>query len=135
MKGQLKSEEIKLVNSFIIHHPSAKMIRHYREWQHLKENDVLIRDRMDGTLDKVSEQCDVPKKFKVIHIDELGFPWVKNINVRGGLGTKLYNLSESLTFTYKIDTEQLDCLLLGGKYDPRAQYREWRKRNPTYGGS
>jgi len=135
MANNLKTQETKTVRLFLDNHPSAKMIQNYRQWLQLKENDVLVRDRMDGAVDMVSEQCSVPKKFKVIHIDELGFPWVKNINVRGGLGTKLYNLSESPAFTYKVDPEQLDCLLLGGKYDPRAQYREWRKLNPKYGGS
>lgn len=135
MSNQLKDLENKVVKQFLDNHPTAKMIRNYRQWLELKVNDVLIRDRMDGEIDCVSTDCKVPKKFKVIYIDDVGFPWVKNINVRGGLGTKLYNLSESPAFSYRIDPDQLDCLLLGGRYDPRQQYRAWRSNNPTYGGS
>jgi hypothetical protein len=98
MANNLKKEENKIVESFLENHPTAKMIANYKKWLEFKEGDVLIRERSsleEGEIDMVSADCRVPKKFKVMHIDKLGFPWVKNINVRGGLGTKLYNLSES----------------------------------------
>ena len=138
MKEILKANEIEAVEKFITNHPYARLIKNYKEWLDFKAGDVLIRYRFEnnmvGKIDFVSERCRVPKKFKVIYIDEIGCPWVKNVNVRGGLGNKLYNLIESPAYVYKTDPELMDCLIMDAKYDPRAQYRDWRRENPNYGG-
>ena len=139
MQNGLKANEIKAVERFMETHPHANLLRQYVSWKNFEAGDVLIRYRSDhegnARVDHVSEQCKVPKKFKVMFVDEeLGLPWVKNVNVRGGLGSKLYCLTESVGYSYVVDPECLECELLGVKYDPRAQYREWRKGNPNYGG-
>ena len=77
----------------------------------------------------------VPKKFKIVYVDEFNIPWVKQISVRGGLGNKLYTLLsfQPTRFKFEIDPEKLDAELLGFKYDPRAEYKRMRDSNPKYG--
>lgn len=135
----LKKAEIEAISMFLLNHPHAKLIRNYLDWLNFKVGDVLIRYRIDNEgnerVDNVSADCNIPKKFKVVYIDnEVKCPWVKNVCVRGGLGTKLYCLTESAGYIYKIDPEVMDCILMGVNYDPRAQYRNWRRENPNYGG-
>ena len=139
MKYELKENEKKDILRFLTVHPHAKLIRNYKNWLNFKEGDVLIRYRIDHEgnerIDNVSEVCPVPKKFKIVFVDEeIKSPWVKNVNVRGGLGTRLYCLTESQGFIYQVDPELVDCILMGARYDPRAQYRNWRRENPGYGG-
>lgn len=139
MKYELKPDEQLAVDRFMMNHPHAKLLRHYNSWLNFETDDVLVRYRIDNEgkerIDTVSENCSVPKKFKIVYIDkDIRCPWVKNVNVRGGLGSKLYCLTESSGYVYKVDPEYLDCFLIGAKYDPRAQYRSWRRENPSYGG-
>lgn len=134
----LKAKDLEDIKKFHDHSPQARMVRELTSWK-FNVNDVLVRYSVtDGnkTLDKVSEACPVPKKFRVLHVDELGIPWVKQLSVRGGLGNKLYCLMNYVNnYTWEVDPEQIDAVLLGYKYDPRAEYRRMRNENPQYGGT
>lgn len=139
MKYSLKPKELKDVENFLQNSPVAKMIREYNNWK-FELGDVLVKYRQDyegnRTIDIVSEVCPVPKKYRVVLIDDLGIPWVKQISVRGGLGNKLYcilNYSQP-NVRWEVDPEQVDATLLGYKYDPRAEYKRMRTENPGYGG-
>jgi hypothetical protein len=134
----LKQKDIEDIKKFHEQSPQAKMIRDYHSWK-FNVDDVLIRHSTDHdgnkVVDIVSESCRVPKKFRVVKVDELGIPWVKQLSVRGGLGNKLYCLMNYVNnYTWEVDPEQIDAVLLGYKYDPRAEYRRMRDENPQYGG-
>lgn len=134
----LKAKDVDDIKRFHSQSPLAKTIREYNSWK-FGEGDILIRYSTDHKnnkmLDKVSEVCPVPKKFRVLHIDELGIPWVKQLSVRGGLGNKMYCLMNYINnYTWEVDPEQIDAVILGYKYDPRAEYRRMRDTNPEYGG-
>ena len=134
----LKQKDIEDIKKFHEHSPQAKQIRDFLSWK-FNVNDVLVGYATDHdrnkTLDKVSADCPVPKKFRVMHVDELGIPWVKQLSVRGGLGNKMYCLMNYIhNYTWEIDPEQIEAILLGYKYDPRIEYRRMRDENPKYGG-
>lgn len=135
----LKPNDLIEIQEFADNHPIGKILSEMRNW-HFSVGDVLVRTKRmpDGAWiqDHVSETCPVPKKFRVIHIDELGIPWIRQLSVRGGMGTALTCLVNSNVelFKYKVDPEQLDSILLGIKYDPRSEYRRMRDSNPKYGG-
>jgi len=138
-KISLKPKELSDVNRFIEHSSTAFMIKELYKWQEFETGDILIRLRYnqfeEWRNDVVSATCPIPKKFKIVHIDDLGIPWVKQMSVRGGLGSKLYCLAESSSIhRYEIDPEVITATILGDKYDPRAQYKSWRDNNPQYGG-
>jgi hypothetical protein len=135
----LKTKDIEDIKKFLTQSPQAKVVREFLSWK-FNVDDVLIRYSVDyegnKTIDKVSEACPVSKKFRVLYIDELGIPWVKQLSVRGGLGNKLYCLMNyANNYTWEIDPEQIDAVLLGYKYDPRAEYKNMRNQNPQYGGT
>jgi len=100
--------------------------------------DVLVRQAVyDGSssLDLVSIACPVPKKFKVVHIDDLGMPWVKQLSVKGGFGTRFSPLAETWSYgeyRFSVDPEQIDSILLGYKYDPRIEYKQLRKKGSKH---
>jgi len=103
--------------------------------------DVLIRHKIEtgsAEIDLISDACPVPKKFLIMHIDDLGIPWVKRLSVRGGLGTALANLTEIWgdgKYRFSVDPEQIDSILLGYAYDPLIEYRRFKNENPSYGKS
>ena len=134
----LKTKDVEDIEKFHSHSPQAKMMKEYLSWK-FEVGDVLIRSSTNqaeaAVIDKVSESCPVPKKFRVLHVDELGIPWVKQLSVRGGLGNKMYCLMNYVNnYKWEIDPEQVDAILLGYRYDPRAEYRRMRDENSEYGG-
>ena len=134
----LKQKDIEDIKKFHSHSPQSRMIKEFLSWK-FSVDDVLIRHthnhNSDRSVDIVSEVCPVPKKFRVLHIDELGIPWVKQLSVRGGLGNKMYCLMNYVNnYKWEVDPEQVDALLLGYKYDPRTEYRRMRDDDPNYGG-
>lgn len=137
----LSPSDIKDIEAFKAHNPVGRLLLEIRDVWKFAVGDVLIRYRIneDGReIDMVSDVCPVPKKFRVMHIDDLGIPWVKQLSVRGGLGTKLASLVEAWSqgkYRYAVDPEQIDSILLGYKYDPRIEYRKLRNENPNYGKS
>ena len=140
MKYSLKPKELIDVENFLKNSPHAKMIKEYQNWG-FEIGDVLIRHNTnyvgDTAVELVSPSCQIPKKYRVVHIDELKVPWVKQVSVRGGLGNKLYcllNYNQS-NIQWSVDPEQIDSQLLGRKYDPRAEYKRMRTENPNYGGT
>jgi len=134
----LKPKDIEDINKFHSQSPQSKMVKEYLSWK-FSVGDILIRSSRDYdgevTIDSVSGSCPVPKKFRVLHIDDLGIPWVKQLSVRGGLGNKMYCLMNYVNnYNWVVDPEQIDAIILGHKYDPRAEYRRMRDDNPKYGG-
>lgn len=135
---RLKPEELKDVEKFAKEHQIGKLLSEIKTWG-FQVGDVLIRTTKtsDGKseVDTMNDASGVPKKFKVVFIDDLGIPWIKQLSVRGGLGNKMHCLAtmDVHRHSYKIDPEQLDAFLLGYKYDPRIEYKRMRTDNPNYG--
>lgn len=119
-------------------HPYAELIRSIKSWN-FEVGEVLVKEIKDHSgnayIEDVSSMCKVPKKYKVVHIDELGIPWVKQISVRGGLGNKIFCLATAVSknISFKVDPEKLNSILLGYEYDPRIEYKMMRNDNPDYG--
>ena len=104
--------------------------------------DVLIRylgHRFEGEekqVDLISTACPVPRKYRVMHIDKFGLPWVKTLSMSGGMGATvnpLCNLWRDGHYEFVVDPEQVDSIILGYQYDPRDEYRKMRQRNTQYG--
>lgn len=135
--NKLKPNELQEVQNFKSH-PTAIIIKEYKNWG-FTVGDILIKKEKfaDGSqvVVEVSPTCNVPKKYQVVHLDELGLPWIKQLSVRSGLGKRIYCLASFDTgrYTFCVDPMQLDCIILGAKYDPRREYRNMRDRNPSYG--
>lgn len=135
----LSTNDIKEIEAFKSHSPTGMLLTEIRDVWKFSVGDVLIRHKVfldSRNIDLVSDACPVPKKFRVMYIDDLGIPWIKQLSVRGGLGTKLSNLVEAWCngrYRYSVDPEQIDSILLGYKYDPRSEYRRLRNENPNYG--
>jgi hypothetical protein len=134
----LKPDEMKDVERFAKEHPFGRLLAEMKNWQ-FQVDDILIRTFKDldgnSSVEMVSAECQVPKKYRVMLIDDVGIPWVKQLSVRGGLGVKLYCLAnvDIERYKYKVDPEQLEATLLGVKYDPRIEYKRMRKDKPEYG--
>jgi hypothetical protein len=130
----LKPQDLIEIERFKSYHQLGIILTQYLKWD-FNVGDVLVRSKHGETeLDIVSKVCPVPKKFRVIYIDELGVPWAKQLSVRGGMGTQLYCLLNYASyFNWKHDPEIFDAILLGYKYDPRAEYRRMRNEDPNYG--
>lgn len=135
----ISPSDLKEIEHFKTHHPTGRLLVEIKEAWKFSVGDILVRyliDSKDKSLDLISEVCPVPKKFRVMYIDDLGIPWVKQLSVRGGLGTRLASLVDSWSFgkyRYIVDPEQTDSILLGYKYDPRIEYKRLRDENPSYG--
>lgn len=137
----LSPNDLKEIEAFKAHTPTGRLLVEIRDAWKFTVGDVLVRYKMNGDsrdLDIVSDACPVPKKFRVMYIDDLGIPWVKQLSVRGGLGIKLANLTDAWgngRYRYFVDPEQIDSILLGYRYDPRIEYRRMRNENQDYGKS
>ena len=72
MTHELKKDDIRAVQMFMLQHPSARLIRNYLQWSTFNTGDVLIRYRTDEEgrekIETVSSSCDVPKKYKIVYI-------------------------------------------------------------------
>ena len=137
MEKALKPIDEQEIKRHLDHHPHASMLREFLSWKHFSVGDVLIQiDRdHDNRVTQVSEVCKVPRKFKVLYIDELGVPWVKHVSVRGGLGRKIRPLTDMMPtrYTFEIDPEKFEAEMFGYRYDPRIEYKRMRDVNPDYG--
>lgn len=137
---KMKPDDIRNIEKFVKEHPTGRLLSEMKNWN-FQVGDVIVRNinGLDGSIsiDNVSDTCDVPKKYKVMAIDSVGVPWVKQLSVRGGLGEKIYCLAtiDSVRYSYHVDPEQLEASLLGYQYDPRIEYKRMRASNPNYGGS
>lgn len=136
MKKLLKPSDEATIEQWHTHDSLALILRAVKEWSDFEIGEVLVkRDLSNNNLVEVSGQCRIPKKWKIVHIDDLGIPWIKVVSVRGGLGNKLEPMTkfQPNRFRFEIDPEKLDALLLGVRYDPRIEYKRMRDANPNYG--
>jgi len=138
-KYELKEEDKAVIINHIASSHLYKLIKEYDTWN-FEIGDVLVRYSLaaDGgkSIEYVGSSCQVPKKYKVLYIDDAGIPWTKQVSVRGGLGKKirpLVNLADGYRYTMEVDPEQIDAIILGYKYDPRIEYKRMRDRDPEYG--
>ncbi len=135
---KIKPEDLRSIERFAKEHPTGRLLSEMKNWN-FQVGDVLIRNLRDHdgnqSVDVVSDNCKVPKKYRVVYMDALGVPWVKQLSVRGGLGDKIYCLAtvDHNKLSYQVDPEQLEASLLGYKYDPRIEYKRMRADNPNYG--
>lgn len=119
-----------------------KVVKLHKELQ-VDIDDVLImevKDRETGewTANLVSKSMPLPKKYKVVHIDEYGVAWVKLIKVAGGLGKSLKCVLNIDLYSerWKQDKRQLESILIGHEYDPREEYKDYTGgRYETYQAS
>lgn len=135
MKKLLKPDDETTIQRWHDNHHTARMLKALKSWSDLEVGEVLVRrDVSSGNLVEVSGTCKVPQKFKIVHIDNLGVPWIKRMSVRGGLSSKLYPMThfEPERFTFEVDPEKIDAMLLGIKYDARLEYKRMRDSNPNY---
>lgn len=136
---KLKPNELTQVDRFAKSHDLGILLSEMKHWG-FQVGDTLVRHiKMTGgstKVDIISDTCPVPKKFRVVHIDELGIPWIKQLSVRGGLGKILYCMAQHncRRYRYKVDPDQIEAVILGIKYDARREYRQMRDNNPSYGG-
>ena len=136
MNKLLKQSDIDEIKRWHDNDHMAKLLSELKDWADFEVEDVLVkRDLANGNLVEVSGTCKVPRKYKIVSMDDLGIPWVKQVSVRGGLGNKLYPLLHftPTRFKFEIDPEKLDAIILGHKYDPRIEYKRMRDNNPKYG--
>jgi hypothetical protein len=136
---KLKPDEMTEISRFAKEHPTGRLLSEMRDWK-FNVGDVLIRTIKDmhantSAIDMVSDTCQVPKKYKVVYLDALGVPWLKQLSVRGGLGMRMYCLAtvDPGRYHYMVDPEQLEASLLGYRYDARVEYKKMRNDNPSYG--
>ena len=133
----IDADDAKIIERFKTTHPVGMLLTAMKHWN-FQVNDVLIRYSLaEGkkNVDTVSDSCPVPKKYRVVHIDDIGMPWIKQLSVRGGMGERIICMAhvDPNLFHYTVDPEQLVAVILGHAYDPRAEYRRMRDNNPKYG--
>jgi len=139
MTATLSKNDAREIDEFKVNHPIGKLLIQMKEAWKFDIGDVLIRHRMtssDMLIDLISDVCPIPRKFKVVFIDDLGMIWIKQLSVRGGLGDKIIPMVEGWSngkYKYAVDPEQIDSILLGYTYDPRIEYRKMRNENKEYG--
>lgn len=137
---KLKPNELAQVDRFAKTHDLGILLSEMKHWG-FQVGDTLVRyiKQADGSLkiENVSDVCPVPRKFRVVFVDELGVPWIKQLSVRGGLGQTLYCMAQhnARLYRYKVDPEQVEASILGVQYNPRREYRMMRDNNPDYGGN
>ena len=137
---ELKDEDKTVIINNMASSHLYKLIKEYNSWN-FEIGDILVRYSLSAegnkSIEFVGSNCQVPKKYKILYIDDAGIPWTKQVSVRGGLGKKirpLTNIADGYRWTMEIDPEQIDSIILGYKYDPRIEYRRMRDKNPEYGG-
>jgi hypothetical protein len=137
---KLNGKNLQEIEQFLAVNPKVEIIREYKALQGIEVGDVLVRySKRSGTTARtaeiVSNSCPITTKYQVVFLDSEGTIWLKQICVKGGLARNLINpLIHADSWHYAVDPRQLDSVLLGIEYDPRAEYKEFRKNNPGYGG-
>lgn len=124
------------------------------DWLRVKDRcqfvvgDIVIKMMHDYDYDKdkdfirpetVSHVNKAARKYKVVHVDQYGVPWLKVLKANGGMGTEMIcapNISPSY---FAPDPDYADHVILseeGAEFDPieaakkrRAERREIAKQN------
>lgn len=136
MNKTLKQSDLNTIKRWLENEPIAQIFKAVKDLSGLNVGDIFVkRDLSNNEIVKISGMCKVPRKYKVVYVDEYGIPWFKQVSVRGGLGDKIYPLTHfnPTRFQFELDPEKLDADLLGTKYDPRIEYKRMRDANPNYG--
>jgi hypothetical protein len=120
------------------------ILRVLEKCKNFKEGDFLIektdyKGKMRYTIDAYS--CIV--KYKVIHVDKHGGPWIKKINLNGKLSKEMEGLVSRMLhdeYHYEIDPRYVDHVIMGNadaydpldeSYDNRQTYRAISKYNKS----
>jgi hypothetical protein len=137
MEKRLKPEDEITIKRWKDNDYLAIYLKVLNEYRGINVGDVLIKkSKTTGDVVNMSGTCPIPIKYKVVYIDEdIGVLWLKQISVRGGLGKKLYPITNfsPTSFKFEIDPEKIEAEILGIKYDPRINYKRMRDINPNYG--
>ena len=84
-----------------------------------------------GNLNLISSKCPVPKKYKVVYVEQQGdikIPWVQPISVTGTLGkARCLLIYDPTYYAFEVDPEQANAILLDYKYDPLIEYKNLLK--------
>ena len=137
---KLNGKNLQEVEHFLAVNSKVEIIREYKALQGIDVGDVLVRySKRQGMISRTSEivskSCPISTKYQVVFMDAEGMIWLKQICVKGGLARNIINpIAHADSWHYAVDPRQLDSILLGIEYDPRAEYKEFRKNNPNYGG-
>lgn len=133
-KYSISERDLKAIMDFEKYDLIGSALRHVRDEWNFNVGDVLIKRFKDSSgalsIETTSSSNNIPKKYRVVAIDTLGVPWVKQINMRGGLSKNLISLVHMFyngKYEFSMDPEQQDAILLDYEYDPRLQYKLLRK--------
>ncbi len=132
----LSEEDLKSIR-LNLEGPHAHLLREMKKWV-FNVGDVVVRyhktkDGKRGPICTVSDTNKAPKKFKVVHIDELGIPHLKIITKDGNkLSQTIMCLAnqDHASFTFELDPELAECILMDNVdgYDPMAAAKANRIR-------
>lgn len=142
MEHQLTDKELKKIQR-IVEHSSAHRWLKMREAYSFSVGDVLVREIKDWRkttdhanpvykVQNISSKSNVPRRYKVIHIDEYGVPYAKPIMARGQLGTDIVCMATvDLGYTrYRVDPSYVEHAILAEEdhqFDPTEAYKNKKK--------
>lgn len=110
-------------------------IRHFK----FTEGDFLIkkqRQRNNNSqwtwvTEVFNQGRKIPRKYKVVAVDEFGIPFVRKVMFNGKLQTRLIYMGnqDSDYVKYEVDPDMQYHVILGGEeetFDPQSTYRQLR---------
>ena len=112
-----------------------KAVRNFK----FEEGNFLIkkfRARNDSSewvwkIELFNEKRSIPRKYKVIAVDEFGIPFIKKVMFNGRLHSKLIYMGnqDSDYVKYEVDPDMQYHVILGedeSTFDPQSTYRQLR---------
>jgi len=133
--GELKEINEEVENGF--HYGVLRML----EISNFGVGDVLVKQQYNGNDEDgrpIYENCPIsaanhaPQKFKVVHVDRFGVPWIKRISASNGklsnhLATIISHSSDAIRFVP--DKSYAEAIITGDEnFDPLAEAKRERKR-------
>jgi len=142
---QISKEELKKVTNLHKFSSSYFWLKS-REWSNFNINDILVKmtirlwsddiDKRQYEPEVVSEKSKTPRKYKVVHIDEYGVPFLKCIKTNGKLGNELICVAEldpSYSF-FKVDPDFVEHTILaeeGQEFNANDRLKEVKRQRRT----